>query len=190
MLPRTSSDSGFTLVELLVSVSIFVFMTAFLIGKYGTYNQSVVVTNTAYDVALTIRSAQSYGLNVKGGVGAAANVFTHAFGAHFVPNTSVFYMFNDLNDDSLWTANETISTSTMRNGVIVSKMCTTETDCSGSVASASLDVTFKRPNPDAIIIADSNSLSKKSYVQITIRATDGTTKNIVVRGTGQIAITN
>ena len=58
-------NKGFTLIELLVCITIFVIMTALLLFKYGNFNQSVLLTNLAYDTALTIRTAQNYGLSVK-----------------------------------------------------------------------------------------------------------------------------
>ena len=64
--PIPSRSGGFTLIELIVSVAIFVFMTALVVAKYGNFNQSVLMTDLAYDIALTLRTAQTYGVSVQG----------------------------------------------------------------------------------------------------------------------------
>jgi prepilin-type N-terminal cleavage/methylation domain-containing protein len=131
-------QKGFTIIELVVSVAIFAFMTAFLVARYGTFNQGVLLTNLAYDVALTIRNAQSYGLNVKS-----------------LP----------AGDD--------------------------ENSCNSNPGELpdSVDVSFVRPNPDSYILSIMPSASsKKNYTEITVAASDGSTKRIAVRSTGQIAV--
>ena len=60
-------DSGFTLIELIVTVAIFIFMTALVVANYGSFNDGTLLTSMSYDVALALRDAQSYGLNVQGG---------------------------------------------------------------------------------------------------------------------------
>ncbi len=56
---------GFTLIELVISIAIFVIMTALVVAKYGNFNQGALLTDTAYDIALVLHTAQSYGLSVK-----------------------------------------------------------------------------------------------------------------------------
>jgi prepilin-type N-terminal cleavage/methylation domain-containing protein len=189
---QTSASAGFTLIELLVSVSIFVFMTAFLVMKYGTFNQTVLVTNTAYDIALTIRSVQSYGLNVK--QSAYDGSFQRPFGAHFEKGSGTFNVFNDLSVPSNHIYNappedSILSTSIIKKGIIVSDI---QTICGGGATSthSTVDISFKRPEPDAIIKVDSDPLpaNKCQYVMIIVKAPDGSTKKVVVRSTGQIAI--
>src|SRR6185369_4435025 len=76
------SKRGFTLIELLISVAIFVYMTGLLVAKYGNFNQSVLLTDLAYDVALTIRTAQTYGLSVKA-VNSSPSPYQYAYGVDF-----------------------------------------------------------------------------------------------------------
>src|ERR1039458_4270999 len=76
-----SIKSGFTLIELLVTVGIFVFMTALVVANYGSFNDGTLLTSMSYDVALALRGAQSYGLNVKG-VGTVQD-FSHSYGMDF-----------------------------------------------------------------------------------------------------------
>lgn len=189
-----NTNEGFTLIELIVSISIFAFMTAFLVGKFGNYNHTVLVTNAAYDVALTIRSAQSYGLNVRG---VDNNNFSVAYGAHFQPLSATFYIYSvpsNGSDLSFGNSNKLIiATSTIQKGVRVDSICDgmDENNCN-TISGETLDVVFKRPNPDAKIFqcdVSSNCVSAK-YAQIVLRAADGSMKTVAVRSTGQIAIQN
>src|ERR1035437_3827885 len=74
-------SAGFTLVELMVTVGIFLFMTALVVAKYGSFNDGTLLTSMSYDVALSLRSAQSYGLNVQSYN--SSNQFNYPYGIHF-----------------------------------------------------------------------------------------------------------
>ena len=179
---------GFTLVELVVSIGIFALMTTLLLAKYGTFNQGIILTNLAYDVALTVRNAQSYGLNVKSAPTAGENFssdFNYSYGVHFSSNSNTFTFFKDA-DNYLYDnpTLEKISDSVMKRNSKISALCVgTVTACSSV---STLDVVFKRPNPDAII----NGVSSNSYAEITLQGSDGSIRKVVVRSTGQIAVQN
>ncbi|MES3030886.1 MAG: prepilin-type N-terminal cleavage/methylation domain-containing protein [Patescibacteria group bacterium] len=185
---------GFTLVELMISVGIFALMTSFLLAKYGTFNQSVLLTNLAYDIALSIRNAQSFGLNVRSVPGSTEN-FDAAYGVHFdttIPGAYVF--FSDPEKDGVYDDINEITTYTIKRGSVISGLCvgSSADDCSGSGGTQpeTLDITFKRPNPNAIIKMNEDDEEVFQYAEINLRATDGSMKKIVVRSTGQIAIQN
>jgi prepilin-type N-terminal cleavage/methylation domain-containing protein len=198
-------SSGFTLVELMVSVSIFAFMTAFLLAKYGTFNRSVFLTNLAYEVALSIRSAQSYGLNVKGVQPVVGDLdFKTGYGVHFEKTTTSsgqqFILFADIlgigldgyyvggNGDS---GDYDVDTFTLNRGNKVSDILVGN-DCGQPSSLSSVDVAdifFKRPNPNAIISYNEfGSITQASCVHIVLSAPDGNTVTVEVRETGQIAV--
>jgi prepilin-type N-terminal cleavage/methylation domain-containing protein len=58
-------DAGFSLIELLVVVSIFFIITTIALFKQSKFSSDILITNTAYDVALAIRQAQVYGVGSK-----------------------------------------------------------------------------------------------------------------------------
>lgn len=190
-----TNKQGFTLVELVISVGIFAMMTALLIAKYGTFNQGILLTNLAYDVALTVRNAQSYGLNVKSAI-RDENQFGYPYGVHFAKGSDTFIFFNDIHDlndpsdppDFRYSGSlEDITISKMKRSVVVSDLCVgTPSNCA---TASTLDVAFQRPNPDAIITGDSPT-PHYSYAEITLLGTDGSVRKIVVRSTGQIAVQN
>lgn len=57
--------TGFTLIELLVTITIFSILTGVVLFNQQKFNSTILLTNLAYDTALTFRQAQTYGINIK-----------------------------------------------------------------------------------------------------------------------------
>lgn len=197
---------GFTLLELMVSLAIFAFMTAFLLAKYGTFNQTVILTDLAYDTAIDVRNAQGSALDVEGASSTGAGfVFNNVYGVHFTSGSNSFVYFVNpsafsSNPGDTYVAggsnpSQIISTYTMKAGDSVSGICVIAGNgtqpCSSSPV-PSLDVSFQRPNPDAILSASvsGGAVSTYSYADITITGSDGETRDIVIEGTGEISVIN
>ncbi|MEK7646089.1 MAG: type II secretion system protein [Patescibacteria group bacterium] len=188
-IPHTFSR-GFTLVELIVSISIFAIMTALVVAKYGTFNQSVLLTNLAYDMALTIRTAQTYGVSVKQEGGA----FTNAYGIFVSNDTSInsqviFFSDSDLGSEGFYAsgADQLVNTYALKRGAIIKDICTDTAGCGEGEA----HITFKRPDPDAIICVASfcaGGGTEPGYVRLIIAGTDGSTRSVLVRKNGQISV--
>ena len=69
---KSSSQAGYTIIELLVVFAIISVIMMITLFQYATFSSSTVLTNLTYEVALSIRQAQVYGLSVKGTTGGAA----------------------------------------------------------------------------------------------------------------------
>jgi len=193
-------------------------MTALLMAKYGNFNQSILLTNLAYDVALSLRTAQTYGLSVQGvapytgsGSGSPSTTldpgFLNAYGVDFcaasncgngLNNNTQIIFFADTNSDGVFDANDTvISTYAIKHGAIISQICLNNTNPCDSPTDRA-DVTFLRPNPDAFICWGGNQCVQNgvltggiiSYLQIQVRGTDGSTRTVTVQPTGQISVLN
>lgn len=187
---KAKKQTGFTLIELVVTVTIFAFMTALLLAKYGKFNQDVLLTNLAYDVALTIRNAQTFGLNVRVDP-QTLTAFDKAYGVHFRPGNS-FIFFVDTDGDSTYDAGEQIGSPYVirRTNLTISKVCGFSAASCTVNDQTMLDVLFRRPDPNAIIRATTNGTSYTEYptAQITLTSSDGYTRVILIRSTGQIAV--
>ncbi len=176
---------GFTLIELMVTISIFVFMTAILLSNYNAFGSGTILTNMAYDIALTIRQAQTYGLSVKVGDG----TFKQAYGVHFSTtltgdDNKKFILFRDDNGNNIFVSGENIVMYNLKRGAYISKICMDDT-CSSK---EKVDILFKRPNPRAIICDGIGVCSYKS-VAITISSADDSSKRIIeVTEAGQISV--
>ncbi|MCR4334261.1 MAG: prepilin-type N-terminal cleavage/methylation domain-containing protein [Patescibacteria group bacterium] len=200
---------GFTLIELLVSISIFAVVTGLVLAKYQSFNGGIILTNLAYEIALTIRETQTYGINVKGNL----NDFNVAYGVHFdSSNDKSFVVFTDKQDlnnankdtgistgdgkyDGGTSGNDTkVNTFILKKGIVVEKFCVGSSI--GNIGGLTevcddtfLDITFNRPDPSAVINATSGNYY--GYARIQVKASgNGVIKDIIVQETGQISIQN
>lgn len=204
---------GFTLVELLVAITIFTIVTALVLVKYQSFNGGVVLTNLAYEIALTVREAQTYGINVRGQGGN----FDLSYGIHFTPNTKSFSMFSDTHvspPSSLCnvitldcsgngrydSGDLSVGTFNLSRGITLQSVCGTgqsgelcviPTDNVNQVGA--LDITFNRPDPSASFVFSNTSGGVITYpvssVRIRIVAPNGISKrDVVIQSTGQIQI--
>lgn len=89
LLSTPTSKKGFTVLELLISLAIMGVIMAVAITGQSTYNKNILLTDTAYSVALSLRQAQSFGLSSK-----KTGTFQNAgYGIHFSDSTRSFYTF-------------------------------------------------------------------------------------------------
>ena len=204
MIRIRKNKGGFTLVELMVCIIIFVAMTALLVFKYGNFNQSVLLTNLTYDTALTLRTAQNYGLSVKGGltdsggtlVSCNSDSFNCAYGVAFTSKTAgsghltnnKFILFVDKQNNGKYNgSDDDITVYTLKGGATISKICVISDDCSQTVDE--IYISFKRPDPSAMMCSGGCSPKKQySYVRIVIKGTDNSTRSLSVRSNGQISV--
>ncbi|MBP9816571.1 MAG: type II secretion system protein [Candidatus Pacebacteria bacterium] len=77
---------GFTLVEMLVVLAIIVIITGIALVGQSTFNRSLILTDTAYTVALSIRESQSLGLSSRKVVDTL--IQNAGYGVYFTPGTS------------------------------------------------------------------------------------------------------
>lgn len=85
---------GITLVELMVVLAIIMILSVIVIVSQAAFNKSFILANTTYDVALTIRSAETFGMGSRKQLGgSSANT---GYGVHLTPGNS-FLMFADGN---------------------------------------------------------------------------------------------
>lgn len=177
----SSFRSGFTLVELLVTLAIFSIITSVVLFQDNSLQGKTLVTNLAYEIALTIRQAQTYGINVKGSFAGDEGVadFNVGYGVRFgIANPEyvsdlkikTFTLFSDGsgtgaddylldersdmgNNESLCLANsqECLEVSSISRGNYIKRLCSTVSGVNKCFKE--LNVSFKRPNPNMHITA-------------------------------------
>ncbi len=94
---RKKNQSGFTLIELIVVIGIFTVITAVAFIDQGQLNSSVLLTNTAYETALSVREAQVYGLGVRKNEVDIGSGYDGEYGVYFdieTPRKIILYSNN------------------------------------------------------------------------------------------------
>jgi prepilin-type N-terminal cleavage/methylation domain-containing protein len=103
-----NKKSGFTLLEMLAVLAIFAILSAVITLNYATFNSNIILSNTAYEIALEIREAQVYSLGVRGpgdDLTAGLADFSNRYGTYFYAaddtQTKNFIFFLDRNSDGV-----------------------------------------------------------------------------------------
>ncbi len=189
----TSRIQGFTLVELLVSISIFTLITTMAVLNHNQFNSSVVLTNLSYEIGLSIRQAQFYGISVKQASNAVTANFDSGYGIHFdLNNPKTYLLFEDVKPeggsiDHVYDEGTDVSTEIFNigKGNRISRICLDTIDCTKTV----VDISFVRPNPDAYIKAPGSIGSTYNKAEICVSSIDSVYRKVVVESTGQISVT-
>lgn len=200
-----SLSKGFTIIELLVVLAIIATITAVALSSQSSFNKTLILANTAYDIALTIRSAESFGLGSR----AIGSVASPGYGIHFQKDTTnSFIFFADTSPvtnssctrpdckpgDKLYASTDTlVQTYRLGNNIIISDFCVYSTATGVSCASSngsglsSLDVVFARPNPDASIVVNGTSFTSYTTACLKISSQNGQLSRFVsVAASGEI----
>lgn len=184
---RNNLQSGFTLVELLVSIGIMTLMTGTVLANYRNYNTNALFANASEDIVLSLRQAQVYGVGVKG-TGAS---FDMPYGVYLSLSNKGLVLFADTNGDHVYTSADSppVQTISWGSNVSVSSLLCGGIPCTGGNAS----ITFKRPNPDAFItdLAPSDSTLPSPYSLFSVVIKDSNTNRtstVTITKAGQISL--
>lgn len=181
---------GFSLIELLVVTGIFIVITGVVLANNAQFNSSVLLGNAGYDIALSVRQAQVYGLSTQ----SYAGEFQVGYGVHFQGSTQ-YLLFADLdpahNKQYDAGVDQVVQTYTLGRGHTILRYCGVRSDstedCSdGAAALTHLDIGFLRPNPDATVTGDSPTPYSSAKIVIQSRADE--TRTITIQSTGQISV--
>lgn len=197
--PRKFSG-GFSLVELIVVVAIFIIITSVVLFNQNKFSSDIGISNAAYSVALQIRQAQVYGILVRQAKQGAVNNFNTAYGIHFSKTGGTgpigFSLFSDDSPNLIFDNGDTpINYFQLPEGNTITDVCTYDSigvkQCfkSSGGALSSVDITFKRPEPAALISDSLSSITRKGKVDIIITSALGNkTRLIKVFSSGQISV--
>jgi prepilin-type N-terminal cleavage/methylation domain-containing protein len=112
MIKKPLTNSGFSLVELIVVIVIFTTISSMVIFRQSKFSSDILITNLAYQMALEIRQTQTYGIGVRGiDNPLLINRFKYGYGIHLgvdslnrslvdSPPESSFILFADSYDSS------------------------------------------------------------------------------------------
>ncbi len=199
-----SYSRGFTLTELIAVLAIISVISAVVITSQSNFNKDLLLTNAAYDIALTLRSVQTYGLGSRA-VGGAQNV---GHGLSFVKATpNEFTHFADIyplspsqspaarpgNGVYDVSQGEKVLEYQLGNGITIKDFCSRSIPsnqwrcASDNQASlTALDISFSRPNADPSIRINSNDSLTASEACIITTSPQGGERFVSVTASGQI----
>lgn len=194
--PIVRGTKAFTLIEMLVVIGIMVLISGLILANNNRFGGVVLLQNLAYDIALSIRQAQVYGIAVQ----RFNSSFSAGYGMHFQvyggAGQSAYVLFADaLSPENGFydcpepgTVNcELVQSTSIASGYRVTQLCVTPPGGLERCDITSLDVTFKRPEPDAYIRSSQVSGINESG-EIHVTSPRGDTKRISIQANGQISV--
>ena len=210
-------NRAFTLVELMVTISIFLIITSVTIVNYSSFKSNVSLQNLTDDIALSIRKAQSFAIGAR----AVDQDFNKSYGIHFSADENTNGVDGSKNKSFLIFS---VPKADITAGYTDKDICTVTLNCielfkitstdkikeisivggsnNGNDKNESIDIIFTRPDPRARFCYTKSSgvgygtvncdsgISSASIVISNGKTGDGEekTKTITVQNTGQISI--
>ncbi len=196
---------AFTIVELIVVIGIFTLVMTIALWNQKDLNNSVLITNLAYEIALAVREAQAYGIGVRAETSANdSGDFRGGFGIYAnINNPEQLILFHDKDGNMQYdpAGGETFVIYNFQNqrGNRIKAICVAHTPlslqgpCTATSGTKTNEVTilFKRPNPEAAFFIPTTQPIVKGPAIIVLNTPSGNNcRAVVVETTGQIHIEN
>lgn len=194
---------------MLVVVAIITLISATVLANNNRFGGVIQLENLAYNVALSVRQAQVYGISVR----RVAGTFGAGYGMYFDSSTPTAYVLyaDTISQNGLYTCAqpgtsncEAITTTSISGGYQISDLCYTPQNSSTEIcnsttpgAAGKLHILFKRPEPDAYIginaveTLDGNGAPTSAIQQnarVVLRSPRGDTVGVRVDNNGQITV--
>lgn len=150
------TQSGFGLIELMVSIGVMVLVTSIVIVRQSTFNSTALLTNQAYEVAFDVRETQLRAVSAQGGVDAD---FRTQYGMKFAPDEQKYTFFRG-----------EPSTPTLLGapGNLDRRFALGSFNTSSGIIDEEISIVFERPEYDAMFFDGEGSVLDVSWVVINV----------------------
>lgn len=214
---KQKTQRGFTLVEMTIVAAIFGLMTAVVVYKYGDFTSNLLVSNMAYEIALTARQAQVFGVGVRAIQIDGEAKFDYPYGVYINVNdgstnqageSRSFILFADRDDDLLCDnglegagftpctcaeGDECVDQFTLQRNIRITELRVGNENCLNIAGGVNaISVTFKRPSPEARIKRQDTYDEGFAFTQIKVEAPGSSISPsyVLIRNNGQISVSS
>ena len=196
---NTNTQAGFSLIELMVTISIAVIVTGAVIINYTSFNSTTLLQSQAFELALDIKEAQSFGVSVQ----SSGTAFREAYGIYVDLDANEYQLFQDDTSsgvDLRYDSGEEIGdTHALDSRFQISQICVKVASAgSPSCNKRQLSMAFNRPDFDTNYAYTANASPSNlanvgiilDYVEIYIQSTaDASFERVVtVYPSGQVSL--
>lgn len=209
-----TNKAGFSVVELVVVLTIFSIMSSISIFNYNDYRKNIEKSNVSQDIALSIRQAQVYGISSSDRIigdidldttGNADELFGAAIiditrdqsirGVVVFPDQEKIILYEDLNRNYIYNeaTDRIIDERSIVSGSIDitgSYLCTATEEGCENFQTGRVDITFQRPYPEAYISYGGDRNDTYSFGTIVISSGSGIDQYIQISSIGNILVNN
>jgi len=193
-------QKAFSLIELLVSLTIMTIVTTVVLARHQSFNGTVLLRNQAYDIAYTIRQAQL--MAVSSTSNSATPSLNQAYGVHVDIINNTYHIFQDANNDGRFTAESDNIIGPQKRLDTRFNFRQGDTCCSGAGGpqnvSSALTIVFVRPNFDAHVRRNNETGRRTgpSYLNIAVVGSGNNdespnvVKRVEILNSGNISVVN
>lgn len=187
-------NKGFTVIELLLVLSIFAIVTTITMANYSDFGQKTMLKNLAYSIGLIMREAQVSGLSGRN-ISIESGKYNLVYGVYFTANSTEFKTFVDVNQNHIFDNNLTEYNPALGVGALhkvrkagqrITRLYIYDNLSNSWIQVPHLHISFKRPEPDAIIYTDTTGPYAKAAIEVV--NSKGDKLYTVVNLTGQISV--
>jgi prepilin-type N-terminal cleavage/methylation domain-containing protein len=187
---------GFTLIEVLVAMSVIAIVSGMVFTQRQAFNRSVGLNNVAQEVALAIRQTQNYGVSSRGS-SLIDPIDEFAYGIYFDAGSDPeqFTIYRDSGGNKGYNAADTdIEVYNLPAGVLVAGICTGESfgDTNCSPNNSEIVIRFSRPHPDAEFLRPNSGNdfagNPETAVILLEDEESGSTRRVIIRRSGFITV--
>lgn len=216
---RMAVARGFSLVEMMVVLAIITIITTVTLLGHSNFDRTLLITDAAYTMALSVREMQTFGLSSRSFVGSPGDI-DYGYGVNVVPGSS-YVLYADTAeaanpaycpDGIAGTPEEkrgncvydsgqdgVVQRYTLMRGFRIANACGDDAGgvrrCTADGYLTGIDVLFRRPDSDSLIngrrATPAGSYVRLTSAEIYLATPDGrATRAICISSVGQISVSS